>query len=317
MRVLLVSNMWPTADEPWFGCFVKEQAEDLPALGIFVRVVHFDGRRSRINYLRTARKLRTLVARERFDLVHAHYGLTGAVSLFQRSVPVITTFHGSDTGYVAWQRYVSWMVARRSYPVFVSESGARSLGCLGAQILPAPVDTDLFAPCERSAARRELGWSEDHPYVLLPGSRRNPVKRADLFDAAVREAQRAAPDLKGVSLEGYSRREAALVMNAVDVTLMTSDSEGSPVAVRESLACLTPVVSVPVGDVPKVLRDLPGCAIRSREPVALADGVVHALAAPRDPALRERAERYSRRRTTERLAVIYESVAATRRGARL
>ena len=50
-------------------------------------------------------------------------------------------------------------------------------------------------------------------------------------------------------------------MNAVDVTLLTSDWEGSPGAVRESLACQTPVVSVPVGDVPNVLSGLPGCAV--------------------------------------------------------
>jgi glycosyltransferase involved in cell wall biosynthesis len=102
------------------------------------------------------------------------------------------------------------------------------------------------------------------------------------------------------------------VLNAVDVTLLTSDSEGSPVVVKESLACATPVVSVPVGDVPRVLAGLPACAVAAREPSALAEAVVRALGADRRPELRERAHQYSRGRIAERVASVYEAVAGGR-----
>ena len=72
---------------------------------------------------------------------------------------------------------------------------------------------------------------------------------------------------------GIARIEVAGVMNAVDVTVMTSDYEGSPVAVRESLACETPVVSVSVGDVPELLAGLPGCAVVERSERLLADAI--------------------------------------------
>ena len=117
-------------------------------------------------------------------------------------------------------------------------------------------------------------------------------------------------DLTPVSLEGFSREQVAKVMNAVDVTLVTSDFEGSPVAVKESLACTTPVVSVPVGDLPQLLSGLPGCAIVPRDPVALADAIVRAFASGRDPMLRKRADRLSRRRVAERTIALYESVLA-------
>ena len=314
MKVLVLTNMYPSPEQPWFGAFVHEQVVDLRALGLDVHVLHFDGRRDALNYFRAGGRLRRVTRRERFDLVHAHYGLSGAVALVQHRVPVVTTLHGSDTGYVRWQGYVSWLVARRTTPVFVSESGAKQLGCLSAPIIPAGVDTELFVPSERAQARRALGWDRAGRYVLLPGARRNPVKRADLFDAAVREASQTVGELKPVSLEGFSRQEVALVMNAVDVTLVTSDSEGSPVAVRESLACMTPVVSVPVGDVPAVVAGLPGCAIAPREPRALARGLLGALQADRHPALRRRAERSSRRRIAERVVALYESVVRTHAG---
>ena len=43
MNVLVVTNMWPTADEPSFGCFVAEQVEDLRGLGLHVDVIAFAG----------------------------------------------------------------------------------------------------------------------------------------------------------------------------------------------------------------------------------------------------------------------------------
>src|SRR4051812_10529609 len=116
MKVLVVTNMYPAESEPWSGVFVAEQGEDLRRLGVDVDVFAFDGRPDRKEYLRAGRALRRIVAQHSFDLVHAHYGLTGAVALAQRNVPVVTTFHGSDT-WIPWQRAVSYVVARLTTPL--------------------------------------------------------------------------------------------------------------------------------------------------------------------------------------------------------
>jgi glycosyltransferase involved in cell wall biosynthesis len=314
LRLLVVSNMYPTAEEPWYGSFVRDQVDDLRAEGIDVRLLHFDGRRDALNYLRAALALRRVVRRERFDLVHAHYGLTGAVALVQRRLPGITTFHGSDyTGEVRWQRYVSRLVARLTVPVVVSAAGRRALGAPSARVVPAGVDTELFVPMRRDAARERLGWDARGRYALLLGARSVPVKRADLFAAVVREAGRAVPGLEGVSLDGIARSEMPFVMNAADVGVLTSDSEGSPIAVREALACSTPVVSVDVGDVAEVLRGLPGCGIFPRNVAALAGGVEEALRAGRSEELRARAAETSRKRIAERLVALYEDLLRARR----
>jgi glycosyltransferase involved in cell wall biosynthesis len=310
VKVLVVTNMYPTAAEPWFGSFVRDQVEDLRKLGVDVELLAFDGRKRTGEYARAAHRARQLVRTARFDLLHAHYGLTGAVALSQRPVPVVTTFHGSDTGHVAWQRLVSAAVARRAVPIFVNRAGPRLLWCRGGYVIPAGVDTDLFAPADRVALRQELGWSEDFTYVLFSGSRRNRVKRPDLFAAAVQALRAAGQRVEPVYLENLSRGQAAEVIAAADVTLVTSDWEGSPVTVRESLACETPVVSVAVGDVEETLAGLPGCAIAPREPVALAAAVLHALASARSSALRERALETSRQRTAERVVAVYREVLA-------
>jgi glycosyltransferase involved in cell wall biosynthesis len=116
------------------------------------------------------------------------------------------------------------------------------------------------------------------------------------------------PKLKAVCLEDFDRSAIPLVMNAIDATLMTSDREGSPVAVRESLACRTPVVSVPVGDVPEIIADLPGCHIASYDPADLSQRLIEAVRAGKPAALRSRAELYSRDRVARRLVALYEDV---------
>ena len=83
MRILCLTNMYPTPTEPWLGLFVAEQVEDLRRLGVDVSVHAFDGRPDWKEYFRTGRRLRRAVADGNFDLVQAHYGLTGAVALAQ------------------------------------------------------------------------------------------------------------------------------------------------------------------------------------------------------------------------------------------
>jgi glycosyltransferase involved in cell wall biosynthesis len=304
--------MYPTETDPSAGSFVRDLVEDLRALGVDVDVLAFDGRERKRAYAEAGLRLRRAVRNGRFDLVHAHYGLTGFVALGSWRAPTVVTFHGSDTGNpnVRWQAWVSWLVARLATPVFVSRDGARRLGCPSAAVIPAGVDVELFRPRPKAEARVALGWHERGPYILLPGARTNPVKGAGLFDEVVREVRRRVPAITPVSLEGLSREDVAHVMNAVDVTLMTSDFEGSPVSIKESLACMTPVVSVPVGDVPELLAGLPGCAVLPRDAVALAGAVLHALERGGDPALRHRAERLSRPRVAGRTVALYQSVLA-------
>jgi teichuronic acid biosynthesis glycosyltransferase TuaC len=307
VNVLVITNMYPTESEPWFGSFVRDQVDDLRALGLDVEVLDFDGRHATREYGRAARRARQLARTGRFDIIHAHYGLTGAVALAQRSIPVVTTFHGSDTGGVAWQRIVSAAVARRAVPIFVNQAGARLLWCHAGYVIPAGVDTELFAPVDRAAVRRDLGWRENSRYILFPSNRQNRNKRPDLY-AAVIEALRTDERVEPVYLENLSRSQAAATIAASDVTLVTSDWEGSPVTVRESLACQTPVVSVPVGDLEETLDGLPGCEIAPREPTALAGAVRRALAAARSSELRERALATSRPRIAGRVSAVYEEV---------
>ena len=315
IRVLVLTNMYPTQAEPLFGCFVKDQVDDLCRLGVDVSVLAFDGRSHKGRYLTAAPRLRRVLSRDRYDLVHAHYGLSGAVASLQLATPVVTTFHGSDA-WVPWQRKVSRLVARRTQPIAVAQIIAASLGAHDAPVIPCAVDLEAFAPVDRAEARRALGWPPFGPCVLFPAARNDRTKiankRVDVFDAMIDRLHSTTPCLSAVSLDGLSRKDVALAMNAADVAVLTSMWEGAPVVVKEALACLTPVVSVPVGDVSGLVAGMPACAVVPREPGALATAVGTALEAPRDPRLRESMAAYGRRPIAERVLGVYRRLLAVR-----
>src|SRR5512147_269356 len=97
MRILFVTNNYPTPKAPGDSPCVEQQKQSLEDLGIDVDVLFFDGMRNRLNYLKGAlRVFWNVQIRRRYDLLHAHYGFSGAVARMQISCPVIVTFRGSD-----------------------------------------------------------------------------------------------------------------------------------------------------------------------------------------------------------------------------
>ena len=62
-------------------------------------------------------------------------------------------------------------------------------------------------------------------------------------------------------LRGYKHNEVPILLNAIDVLLMTSHHEGSPMIIKEALACNTPIVSLDVGDVKERLMNIEGCYV--------------------------------------------------------
>ena len=58
---------------------------------------------------------------------------------------------------------------------------------------------------------------------------------------------------------------------------MTSHREGSPVVIKEAMACGTPIVSVDVGDVKEVLAGVDGCFISTYDVKNVATHLKQAL----------------------------------------
>lgn len=259
MRVLVVTNFMPDESAPQRGRWVRDQVDETRKRGIEADLFAFPPGRG--EYLPATRRLRALLRRQRFDLVHAHYGLAGWVARLAGARPLLVTFHGTDVrhhlvGHLS--RRLAWradLVAGVSRALFEPEDGRPGLPAVpGAAVLPCGPDLSRFGAQPRREARQALGLDPEAPFLFFPANPARPEKRGDRADAL---ADACAAELRsGGSIEP---EQMPLWMNAANAVLVTSDYEGFGMAAIEALACDVPVLSTPVGIAPYALGGIDGC----------------------------------------------------------
>ena len=161
-----------------------------------------------------------------------------------------------------------------AWNIFVSQKNIQLSGVEKRfSLIPCGVDTTVFKPMDKAICRQKFGFDPDEKLILFAGAFDNKVKNPELAMEAVAKI----PDARLLELKGYNRTQVAELMNAVDVCLMTSHTEGSPQFVKEAMACNCPVVSVNVGDVEELLQGLENCRIVERDANEIAKSVSELL----------------------------------------
>ncbi len=278
MRILFVTNRYPSADDPGDSPCIQEQQNALQALGHTVDVLVIPKREAPIKYLRAMWQVfESVQFKKRYQIVHAHYGYCGVVARAQAASPVVVTFRGSDV-YARGERALGWLVARLAdQSIVMTDDMKRRLGRQDILVIPYGIDTDLFKPQRADRARRELGLSPTAPLILFPYDPRRRLKRYDLVEQAVAQLKTEFPDVQVLSMYDRSHEDVVQFMNACDAMVLASDTEGAPVAVREAMACNLPIVSVDVGDVADVIRGTTGCYLAERDPKDMAAKLARVL----------------------------------------
>jgi len=261
MRVLVVTNLYPSEESPRRGRFVRDQVEAMRELGAEVETFTFPLRG--LSYTRAVRPLREKLAAGGYDVVHAHFGLCGWTAARAGASPLVVTFHGTDVRHGLSARVSRRLagrldlVAGASASVFEEEGGRRGLPAPQGRtvVLPCGVDLTRFAAIARAEARRRLGLP-DGRYLLFPADPDRHVKRADRAAEVARLAR--AELITGGEIDPERMPD---YVNAVSAVLITSESEGFGLAALEALACRVPVLSTPVGVVPLAAGAVDGCLV--------------------------------------------------------
>lgn len=268
-----------------------------------------------------------------YDLVHAHYWLSGVVGLALRrrwGVPLVQMFHTlgrlkNDVARTPDQREPGVRLAEEArlvdeadLVVAASEVERAHLAAHGASpgrvaVIPCGVDTELFRPGDRDAARAALGL-DDRPLALYVG-RIAPIKGLDtLLDAVARlralglrllvVGGEADEPLDGHEAEIRRRAEALGLGAAVsfvgaqpqdrlrdyyvaaDVTVLPSYYESFGMVALEAMACGSPVLATRVGGLATTVLDgVTGVLVPDGDAAALAGSLERLLG---DAALRWR-----------------------------
>ena len=320
-RVLVVTNLWPAPADPGYGSFVKAQMDSLRPLGVDYDAMFVDGRESQWSYLRGVFQVRHRLQTQHYDLIHAHFGLSGWVARFQRRAPLVVSFMGDDvlgqsdghgriTAMGRFFQLSTRALARRAEAVIVKSRQMKDrLGLDSARVIPNGVDLQLFQPMDRRAARTALGLDSSRKYVLFPYDRALPVKRFDLVQEAVRLARGDIPELEVLQVSRVPRERMPLYLNAADALVLASYTEGSPNSVKEAMAVNLPVISVDVGDVAEVIGGTGGCFIVTPRADAIAARIVEVCRTAIRTSTRSRiVESYSEEIIARRIVDVYARV---------
>ncbi|MGO9976342.1 MAG: glycosyltransferase family 4 protein [Solirubrobacteraceae bacterium] len=292
MRALVITNMYPSAAAPALGRFVQDQVQALQRLpGIDLELYAFEPG-SMAAYGRAAADAHRRLRGTRFDVVHAHYGLTAWPALAVRGTTHAVTLHGTD---LAHPRSRALTLAALPWVDLVAAASAALAGRIPGwalrgrtpAVLPCGVDTIRFRPIDRAQARRELGLDPGGTYLLFPA---DPARTEKRYDRALA----VAGEVPLLVLRGVDPELAPLYVNAANAVLVTSEREGFGLAALEALACEVPVLATPCGVAPEALADVPGAYCGPFEPERWRAALAEHLAAgdPRIPG-RAVAERYS------------------------
>ncbi len=200
MRILLVTQMWPSPENPDLGSFLVPIRNELEATGHEVRVVAISRRGGGpLKYARLSARATVTAARWKPDVVFAHFlfpaGAAGAFSSLTSRAPLVVMAHGQDVanlGEIRGALPATRAVISRARAVI---SNSRWLADRLVERVPSAaekieiancgVDLEAFEPQSAREARTRLGWDGEGPAFLCLGSlieRKNVVRLADAFE---------------------------------------------------------------------------------------------------------------------------------------
>lgn len=302
--------------------------------------------------LRWAWRLRRLLARGHYDVLHAHSPYPASVARLLartlRSRPALVyTEHNQWPRHLALTRFANRTTMGLSDARIAVSAAVRESMSAGVrervEVVVHGIDVAAVTSHrdEREAMRAQLGVG---PHEVLAGTVAN-LRAAkaypDLLAAARRVIDSGLPvrfvavgqgplerQLQGLARRlglgdgfrflGY-REDALSVISALDLFVLSSVNEGLPIALLEALALGVPVVATRVGGIPEVVTDgAEGLLVGPGRVEGLADAICRLAS---DPARRAamgaaaatRGAQYGFDHAARRLEEIYRAVAVSRR----
>ena len=267
-------------------------------------------------------RLRQLLRRERFDLVHAHIYASvaaAAIATLGMDVPLVITEH-TEASWQTWRaRWVSRWVYRRVERIIAVSTPIRRRLIERDSVHPDLITIVPNAVVSSSVPHTDASLPAELRERPLVGvvARLQPEKGvASFLKAAARVALRFPEANFVVAGDGPLRRElvamveslnlkkrvhflgfrsdASALMRSLDVLAVPSLTEGSPLVTLEAMAAGVPVVASAVGGIPDQIRhDKEGLLVPPGDTGALGDAL---LALLRDPARARRLGEAGRRR---------------------
>jgi glycosyltransferase involved in cell wall biosynthesis len=229
--------------------FIKSQAESLEKEGVEVTFFLIE-KKGLIGYLQASIKLRAILNKSKFDIVHAHYSLSGFVASLAGAKKIVVSLMGSDViKKNGWSRLIplfnSFFRWRRV--IVKSREMEYKINLKNSVVIPNGVDFNRFYAMDKNEARLKLNFEINQEIILFNGHKNNFIKNYQLAEKVIDSLNRK---ITLIELKSIPHEMLYLYFNACDLLLSTSKWEGSPNIIKEAMACNTPIVATQVGDIP-------------------------------------------------------------------
>lgn len=261
MRILHITNAYPYDEYTGYGIFIKEQIDSLTSLGIENKLVFINARH--IGSWEYIRKITEIREQQKFaDIIHCHHPFSLLSCILARcSKPVVLSVLGDIQKQGLKNKFIYSLVKNKPEIIIHKKSSNQDSDKI--TIVPNGVDTDLFKPLDKVESKKKLNLDVNKKYALFVsgGGINVPVKRHDKFIEVLKKLALDNIAYEPLYLVNVEREAVPLFFNAADILLLTSDSEGSPNAVKEAMACNLKIITANVGDVETNLSNVKGCYV--------------------------------------------------------
>jgi teichuronic acid biosynthesis glycosyltransferase TuaC len=266
VKILHITNNYPTSKYPIYGIFVKEQIDSLTDLGIENEVFFINGREAgKKEYLKAILRLRKHLHKFKYDIVHCHHCFSAFTFLCSGKIfgkKCVLSYQNEpekEGGKFLFR------ILYKFFDIIILKNKSPEINFPRTVYLPNGVNTEFFIPRDRTICKNQLGLDENKRYIVFMDSntKHRTQKRVDRFIETMKilKEKYLLSDLEPLILTNIERQLIPIYLCASNLHMLTSDFEGSPNSVKECLACNVPVVSTPVGNVTELIGDVRGCYI--------------------------------------------------------
>lgn len=255
---------------------VQNQYESLVKLGLNMDMYTIKGR-GIIGYLKNVRLLKRKLKENKYDLVHAHYSLSGIVASLSSAKPLMVSLMGSDAHLKGLLKRVTLYFQSKSWDATVLKAIEMQdhLQIKSYVVLPNGVNTERFSPMNQNDARKKLKFRTADKILVFIANPDRLEKNFQLAQASLSHLK--TNNVKLVTVYNVPNEEIPTYLNAADMLILTSSYEGSVNVIKEAMACNTPIVSTNVGDVQDNITGLQNCFIASDNPEDIAEKIDQVL----------------------------------------
>jgi len=197
MKVLHITNSYPTIQNPDYGVFTKDQIDNLSQYGIENKLLFVNSKENGIiEYFRAIKKIRSIY--KNYDLIHCFHGLTLIVAFFTTiNKPILISFLNEikyenfksniyfNKLYVLLYNFI--LKSKLVFAIFKDKIPEKQQNTNRSFYLPNGVNLQNFYLLEKEDACNYLNLDCKKRYILFVSSKNKmrTQKRYDIFMSTI------------------------------------------------------------------------------------------------------------------------------------